>query len=297
MFQPLVTAALLLAPQSTAPAQEAPMFPAASNPFTFEVSDDAPGMNYHELVRAYGELTGLHFTFDEETSQLLKNQRVLLDRSVTVPAEEVTTFIESLLVQGKFCLAPLKARGTKLIRVSSLMTAARNNLRASAAFLAPDQVEIARAHPAMLFTTTISVPNLDARQVSNSLRTLITDANTHQLLPAGNANSLVIVGFGSQLMATYDTLKLIDAASAPVQRRMYEVVRLEKAKAQELADTVAELIGDASTVRGQAVPPGQPMAPYSGPRVIADARTNSVFIGGTPEEIARIKDLIVHLDS
>ncbi|MEM1451250.1 MAG: secretin N-terminal domain-containing protein [Planctomycetota bacterium] len=297
MFQPILTAALLFAPQSAIPAQEAPMFPAASGPFTFEVSADAPGMDYHELVRTYGELTGLHFTFDEQTDQLLKNQRVHLDRSVTVPTEDVTTFIESLLVQGDFCLTPLKAQGTMLIRVTSLATAARNNLRAGAAFLSPDQLGVARAHPAMLFTTTVSLPNVDVRQVSNSLRTMITDANTQQLLPAGNSNSLVIVGFGSQLMATHDMLKLIDMAAEPTERRTYEVVRLEKAKAKELADTISDLIGHASTVQGAAGAQGPSAALRAGPRVIADDRTNSVFVGGTPAEIAQIKELIVHLDS
>ena len=214
---------------------------------------------------------------------------------MTVPTEDVTTFIESLLVQGDYCLTPLKAQGTMLIRVSSLATAARNNLRAGAAFLAPSQIDIARSHPAMLFTTTVSLPNVDVRQVSNSLRTMITDANTQQLLPAGNSNSMILVGFGSSVANMHDTLKLIDSAAATKARPTYEVVRLEKAKAAELADTVTELISHASMIEGQ--PQGPQVRLHSGPRIIADDRTNSVFIGGTPEEIARIKELIVHLDA
>ena len=302
MIQTILTAAFLLAPQAAQDTQ-GPIFPPSSGPLTIEISADAPGINYLDLVRSYGELTGQHITFAEETKQLLTNTTVNLDRTVTVPALEVQTFVEHLLVRGGFVVTVLKDDGVRLLQVSSLHTAARNNLRAGAYLISSDRTDIAKAHPAVLFMVVVSLPNTDVRQVSNSMRTMITDANTQQMLPAGNSNSMVIVGFGSQLAAMAQMLREIDAASAPatdVDGETFEVIHLEKATAEDLALTITQLIDSAAQVGGPAGVQGGPQGVrmlQARPRVFADKRTNSLLISGKPDEIANIKELVARLDT
>ena len=74
-----------------------------------------------------------------------------------------------------------------------------------------------------------------------SMRTMITDANTQQMLPAGNTNSMVLTGFGSNVAALARMLQIVDEASKiePVIP-LFDVIPLEYASADEIARVLAE---------------------------------------------------------
>ena len=62
--------------------------------------------------------------------------------------------------------------------------------------------------------TVLNLPNTDVRTLSNSLRTMLTDANTQQIIPLGNSNSVLLSGFGSNVAALAKMLQFVDEASA-----------------------------------------------------------------------------------
>ena len=65
----------------------------------------------------------------------------------------------------------------------------------------------------MIFRMAVHLPNTDVRQLSNSMRTLITDTNVQQMMPAGSSNSLVLIGTGQFLADTVSMFLAIDAAA------------------------------------------------------------------------------------
>ncbi len=306
----LALAAALLAPQgapaqnSPAPAAQAPiqvdalakkgaatqlldeLFNPPTGPMTLVAGDSENPLTYGDLVEQYGELTGQYFVVRDDAKSMLRGS-LNLDRTMTVPADEVQSVFEQLLKHGDFVLLPLTTAGTRILQVTSLATAARNNLRAHAIFLGPDELHLAAQHPALLFTATVALPHLDVRQVSNSLRTMITDANTQQMLPAGNSNSMIIVGFGDQVAGLTDTLRAMDAAAAIDKdgTRSAMVVRVEHANAAEISELLEGACAKPASAAGPA-----------GPTFAAHELSNSIMVSARADQIEGIKKLIVALD-
>ena len=40
----------------------------------------------------------------------------------------------------------------------------------------------------------LNLPNTDVRTLTNSMRAMLTDANTQSIIPVGNSNSLILTG-------------------------------------------------------------------------------------------------------
>ena len=153
----------------------------------------------------------------------------------------------------------------------------------------PEELANYQDQPATLITTVVTLPNTDVRQVSNSMRTMITDANTQQMLPAGNSSSMVLVGFGDTIRDLVDTLLTVDARSAAegaAANRLNEVIRLENSRATELAGLLQRALGLSLE---------QPQA--SDPKILSDERSNSLIVSATAERLASIKALIAALDA
>ncbi|QDV05252.1 Putative type II secretion system protein D precursor [Planctomycetes bacterium Poly30] len=287
----LALAAALLLPQDTrteAISTLAGLFPTPSGPMTLVVDDPENADTCWSMVEKYGELTGQHITAHSDTQSLLMQSPVHLDRNMTIPADEVQTTFEHILFARDFVLTPLKRDGMRLLEIQSLSTPARSNIRSAAIFLEPEDLHLAAAHPAMIFTTVVTLPHTDVRQVSNSMRTMITDANTQQLLPAGNSNSMVIVGIGQSLVGLADTLRTIDAAAADGAEKYVttmELIRLENA----VADDVVTLLNAAFGVEAETQGP-------AGLKFLPDARTNSILVNAPASRLERIKQLIAALD-
>lgn len=276
------------APQEKAKVKD--LFPAPRTGLTLHVGDAGEAMTMLDLCAAYAQVTQQRLTFDEDTGSLLRSRRVQLDRSLDVEPEELQQVFETVMMASAFAVIPVLSEPTPVFRVESLQGPGRSNLRASAIPIAPEDAAILEKHPAVLFTTTLHLPNLDVRQLSNTMRTMITDANTQQLLPAGNSNSLVMVGFGSQLAGLRSTLLTINAAAGANiedRRSVVEVFKLEHADAEDLAKILMAVFG----------PPLSTDPPRTGSTLcLADERSNSIVARATKAELARIKNLIAQLD-
>lgn len=298
MIEATLAAALLVPALSPAPApaQEA-LFPPAREAMVVTSGPDGEKFTYYDLVRQYAESTDQDVTMTEDTANMLRSRVVGLSRAVEVPADKVQHTFETLLLAAGFVLAPPQVPDVPIFRVSSLYGQERSSLRANTTFLTPDQIPMAEAHPAVLFTVTLDLPNTDVRQLSNSMRTLITDANTQQLLPAGNSNSVVMVGFGEQIAGMARTLRIIDEAAGrermALERRV-QVISLAHADATELAN-ICGLVFEATGAIQQG-PVHQGAARPKSLLIVPDARTNSLVVRGTAAEQERVAKLVAELD-
>ena len=210
------------------------LFPAASGALEIALDAEGNGPSYLELLSDYAELTGQYVTYSKATRELLADTEVQLDRSMTVAAEGVQHVTEVLLDQANLNLAIESAAGPQILRIRDVETEGRE-LRTATRNLDVDGAELARKHPAMLFSMVIPMPNTDTRQLSNSCRTMITDPNTTQLLPAGTSSGMIIVGHGDWVYETSQWLLDVEE-----QSKLKAAREQEAAKQQEASEAAAK---------------------------------------------------------
>jgi hypothetical protein len=142
------------------------------------------------------------------------------------------------------------------------------------------------------------------RQISNSMRTMITDANTMQMLPAGNSTSMVLTGFGPYLAGMVEHLRLIDACSVLPKHSQptitHEVIALQYAVAADTAALVERALTSAREQRSGISAPvsqaGNAPMPRPAPSVIADVRLNALLVTCPADELAEARRIIALLD-
>jgi len=251
------------------------------------------------LIEDYARLTGQAVVFDMETRQHLEHSYVGLVQDVVVPPAAVQGFFEAILANFDFLLTIQRRAEPRLLRITSLNTGDRNMIRSSALRVDADELLRWQEHPALMVTTTVDLPNTDVRQLSNSMRTMITDANTQQLMAAGNSNSMVLTGVATQVAGQVKMLRAVDAAAeVEDEQPIFERFVLKHADAEAIAPSVQALI------------PANNMGPPQGqrqqqmivvmqlqPRVMPDPRTNALVVVCLPSDLAGIKQLVALFDA
>jgi hypothetical protein len=175
-------------------------------------SEDGPKALW--LVEELARIGGVHVMASGECRRILERIDLGLFGPVEVPPEQVWSFAEGLLIANNFCLQVLRVEEPRLVRVSSLDTNERNAIRSSSLVVPMESIALYTRHPAQLVTTVLTLPHTDVRTLSNSMRTMLTDANTQQIIPVGASNSLILTGFGPSIASLVEVLRKVDAESA-----------------------------------------------------------------------------------
>ena len=136
------------------------------------------------------------------------------------------------------------------------------------------------AGPDDMVTQVIQVKNVGATQLVPILRPLIPQYG-HMVAHAGS-NMLIISDRAGNMSRMMSIIRRIDLASD----EEIEVISLQNASASEIVRILTALV---QTQRADGAPTTTSM--------VADARTNSVLIGGDKSERLRIRALIAHLDT
>ncbi|MGD2019181.1 MAG: hypothetical protein PVJ89_13755 [Planctomycetota bacterium] len=205
------------------------LFPAASGAMEIALDAEGNGPSYLELISDYAALTGQYVTYSKATRELLAGTDVQLDRSMTIAAEGVQHTTEVLLAQAGLNLAIESVDGPQILRVRNVETEGRE-LRTATRNLDVDGADLARKHPAMLFSMVIPMPTTDARLLFNSIRSMITDPNTTQILPAGGSSGMIIVGHGDWVYETSQWLLSVEEQSKLKAAREQEAAKQQEAR-------------------------------------------------------------------
>jgi hypothetical protein len=226
-------------PQAAAPAAATTRavveFPAPAHPLVVPAEVDGGKLTLARLVDLYATATDQVVLYDEQTAQVLEHTALSLTGPITVPHAREQHVFETLLSNNQVLLNVLSEE-PRILSVVSLQTSARTSIREHARFVPSARIEDVRAHPAMIFTTVVDLPRVDVRQLANSMRTLISDANTQQMLPAGNSNSMVLTGTGGQLAAVVEMLHAVHDAAPEPQPEPVRLMPVETAPAAPEGD-------------------------------------------------------------
>ena len=270
----------------------------------FEETGGDEALSLEQFVKICQEATGINFTYTKETSQMLQVAKLRMFGPKRIPKSDFYSFFQIMMIINDFVCSRIGPDHLAVVVISSMNTQQRNNLRNDAVYVDSKDIERYASQPATLVTTVLDLPNTDVRTLSNSMRTMFTDANTQQIIPVGNSNSLIITGFGSNVASIVKMLQLVDEASkVSAVVPQFEMLPLEFASAEELADTIEELLEAsrrAAQTRQQAQAaqgvtgaiPGQ----QSETKILVDPRTNSLLVMAMPDDMPRIKELVARLD-
>ncbi|MBI5364631.1 MAG: hypothetical protein HZA53_15755 [Planctomycetes bacterium] len=197
----------------------AAMFPPPKEGLTITVvpgkGDADEATTFPKLLDDFTRVTGITLQVTKDTEGVLKQTRLGLNRSIQVPASEVYRIVETLLIAHDFVFIRLSNRDPRIWMVQSLQAGGGRGgpqVRNDALMVDEKDLRVLEDHPATLVTTTISLPKTDVRTLSNSMRTLFTDANTQQIIPVGQS-SLIITGFAPNVAGLVRLLHTIDDLS------------------------------------------------------------------------------------
>ncbi|MCP4301348.1 MAG: type II secretion system secretin GspD [Gammaproteobacteria bacterium] len=215
-----------------------------------------------KVVEAVSEVTGKNFILDPRVT----GKVTLLSATPMSPDAFYEAFLSILQVHGYVAI-----KSGDLIKILPDATARQ--------FAGPIGTSGA-AGPDDLATQVIQVRNVGATQLVPILRPLIPQYG-HMVAHAGS-NMLIISDRAANVARMVSIIRRIDQASD----EDIEVVPLEHASAAEIVRIMTALT---QTPRADGVP--------ATTSLVADARTNSVLIGGDKSDRLRLRTLIAHLDT
>ena len=215
-----------------------------------------------KVIEAVSEVTGKNFIIDPRVS----GKVTLLSATPMSPDAFYEAFLSILQVHGYVAIA-----SGDLIKILPDATARQ--------FAGPIGTTTASG-PDDLATQVIQVRNVGATQLVPILRPLIPQYG-HMVAHAGS-NMLIISDRAANVARMVAIIRRIDQASD----EDIEVVTLQHASASEIVRIMTAL---AQTPRSDGAPVTTSL--------VADARTNSVLIGGDKSDRLRLRTLIAHLDT
>ncbi|HVS09957.1 MAG TPA: secretin N-terminal domain-containing protein, partial [Planctomycetota bacterium] len=270
----------------------------------FDEVADAPDLEW--LTKLTEQVTGINFTYDDTTAADLKSKRVRLLGTKRIPKSDFYNFYQILMFINQYILTKVGPEHLAVVLVQQ-MTPARqpqNQVRNESLYVLPEDLEKYADQVATQVITVLHLPHTEVRTLGNSLRQLFVGEQTQGLLPVGQTNSVILQGFASNIASLARILKLVDqeAARDIGVKPVFEVIPLEFAAAEDMADVLEQLLEAATRVQQQQIQAnpqgatGQIRTGGTESKILTDPRTNSLLVMALPEDMQRIKELIARLD-
>ncbi len=271
-----------------------------------EGTENDEGLKLEAFVKLCQEATGINFTYNDTTRGLLRNAKLQMFGRKRIPKGDFFSFFQIMMIINDFVCTKIGPDHLSVWLIQSLSGNRQGQtLKKDAVYVAPDQLDRYADQPAVLIHTVVDLPNVDARQLSTSLRQMFPDQQTQSILPV-SGSSLILTGFGSDVAAMVRMLRFVDKAAADQTLVLpeFEVVPLEFASAEEVANTLTDLLDAsrrATQARGAQVAQqqgatGALQAGQTESKIMVDARTNSLLVMAMPSDMPRIKELVARLD-
>jgi general secretion pathway protein D len=278
----------------------------------FDESGGAESMTLDQFVKLCQNVTAatghpLNFTYSAETASQLAKTTLRMFGKKTIPKSDFYQFFQIMMIINDFVCTKVGPDSLAVILIQSNQPGGRGPTTPKQnQYVMDSDLDRFADQPAVLITTVVDLPNTNVRDLSNSMRQMFQDPQSQQIIPVGQSNSLIITGYGSNVVSIVRMLKFVDEASgrhvADVPE--FDVLPLEFASADEIADTVSDLL-DASRRASQTRATGQAQAVgatanlqsnQAESKIMVDRRTNSLLVMAMPDDMPRIKELVARLD-
>ena len=271
--------------------------------------DPQSALTLEDFVKTCQEATGLNFVVPPDSEGPLANGNVRMFGQKRIPKRDFYSFFQIIMFINDFACIEVGSGPLRVIVVQQLSSAqgrTGTNIKQRAEYVLPNDLASYADEPATLITTVVTLPNVDVRQLSNSLRALMSDSVTQNMLPVGNSDSLVLTGFGSNIWQLVQLLQLVDEKSKTPDavQPVFDKIPLQFAAPDDAAEIIEQLleaksqaINDAQTAiaRGEGAAP--PRVTTTSATIIVEKRTSSLFVMAMPDEMPALKQLIAVIDT
>ena len=238
-----LTPATALQPQDPG-ANEVPPIQDLGDTYLLTFSETEEGLSLERFVKLCQQSTGINFTYNNDTAISLRAQKVRMYGPKVIPKNEFYSFFQIIMIINRYVCKRIGPEHLSVVVVESLDTGqGRGGARADSIYVSPGELPLYADQPATLIQTVVVLPNIEVRTLANSMRQLAPDPNTLTAVPVGD-NTVILQGFGSNIAALVRMLELVDEASKaedPVLPE-FEVIKLAFASADEIAETLEELL-------------------------------------------------------
>ena len=218
------------------------------------------------LINTVSEMTGKNFIVDPR----VKGKVTVISASPSDRKHIYEIFLSVLKVHG-FAVVP----SGDVIKIVPNTVAKQDNIRTITQGRVRNTDETA--------TRVVEVKHVMASQLVPILRPLMPQ-QAHLGVHA-DSNSLIVSDSVANMNRIIGIIRRIDR----VGDHEIEIIKLEYANATELVQVLSALRG--AGAKGKAGPPGQRLT------LVADPRTNSILLGGKPDQRLELRALIAYLDT
>jgi hypothetical protein len=199
----------LLAPLS-APAPDLPHPPCRAG-----LDVPSEGLSLLTALETVAANSGTHLTYSSDVGQRLDAGRLQLIDAESVSAEAAWSVVEVFLTEAGCQLHELRRTAPRMLAIRTRQEAAQLPMprrtvpaEAVAAFL---------EHPALQIQTTIELRHQDARVLANTLRSLLTDTQRLNVVPAGGSQFLMLQGNGTDVAGLVQMIRAVDQPPLAVE--------------------------------------------------------------------------------
>jgi general secretion pathway protein D len=277
--------------------------------------NESNGMELIEFIKWAMELTGRRFVYsaaDLTTGGAGANTVSFLG-TFKIPrarfTEDFFSFFQTMLYIKNFAVVPRGEGALELLEIVNMGGARGREVTNGARYVTPDELPKYRFQTGVPILTTVPLKNINATIATNALRPFFASTGapaggaTLTLGNVGNASAMLLQGFGPQVYAAVELLKLVDVPTEQ-PNLLVLVVPLEHQAPEEIEPILTEVLESRVRIR-QAVlaeqgggQPGQ-MAGASGQpqlKVVVHSSQKAVVLSGTPEQVNDAQELIARLD-
>jgi general secretion pathway protein D len=288
-------------------------FDPVTNSISFSMNE-SNGMEIAEFIKWATEVTGRRFVFttaDLATGGAGSNTISFLGR-FTIKRErfeeDFFAFFQTMLYIKGFAVVSRGEGALELFEIVSMGGARGREVTNGARYVPPDDIVKYRYQTGVPILTTVPLKNINATIATNALRPFFASTGspagggTLQLGNVGNSSAILLQGFGPQVYAAVELLKLVDIPTEP-PNLLVQVVPLEHQAPEELEPILTEVLESRTKIRSavmaeNAGTPGAVTSASSQPqlKVVVHSSQRSVVLSGTQDQVRDAQELIARLD-
>jgi general secretion pathway protein D len=275
---------------------------------TLKFDETEQGLTLAQFVKIAQKMTGRNFTIDDSTagggaSGTLQSKNLLLYGPKRIRRENFYAFFQIMMKINGFVIVR-QGSGDLAVEVITLDNVqTRGTIKTNGTFVEVEDVEGFADQPATYIITVYRLRHGSAQSLGVNLRTALGSGgsgggNQDAFMPLPTENALLVQGFGPFVAAAVRMLEILDVEPFKVQPE-FERLRLQEASAEELAQTLTDLLENfenpaARNTRQQAEGAAQEEIET---RILANPRDNSLLVVASKERMEMVKNLVAKLDS
>ena len=224
--------------------------------------NESNGMQLPEFIKWAQLVTNKRFTFNTQeitsgssagsTVSFLGTFRIKKERF----QEDFYSFFQTMLYIKGYAVVPRGEGDLELLEIVMMTGSRGREVTNGARYVTPDELVNYRYQTGVPILTTVPLRHINAQLATNALRPFFASTGgtnaggSVQIGTVGNKSALLLQGFGPQIYAAVELLKLVDEP-AEEPNLIVQVIVLEHQAPEEIEPILTEVLESRSQIRQQ----------------------------------------------